>query len=74
MTDTDVDALMEFVVQGIEVAGVLVLVLGAMLAFASALAKARHAGTTVAYERLRRGVGRAILLGLELLIIAALER
>jgi uncharacterized membrane protein len=74
MTDTDVDALMEFVVQGIEVAGVLVLVLGAMLAFAPALATARHAGTTVAYERLRRGVGRAILLGLELLIIAALER
>lgn len=70
MTDTDFDALMELVVHGFEVAGVLVLVLGAMLAFASALVTATRSGTTMAYERVRRGVGRAILLGLELLIIA----
>ncbi len=70
MTDTDFDALMEMVVHGFEVAGVLVLVLGAVLAFASALVTARRTGTAVAYERVRRGVGRAILLGLELLIIA----
>ncbi|MFJ2758909.1 DUF1622 domain-containing protein [Nocardioides sp. NPDC087217] len=70
MTDTDFDPLMELVVHGFEVAGVLVLVVGAMAAFVSALVVARHVGTTVAYERVRRGVGRAILLGLELLIIA----
>jgi uncharacterized membrane protein len=70
MTDTDFDALMELVVHGFEVAGMLVLVLGATLAFASALMTARRAGPTEAYERVRRDIGRAILLGLELLIIA----
>lgn len=61
---------MELVVHGFEVAGVLVLVAGALAAFASALATARRAGAATAYEGVRRGVGRAILLGLELLIIA----
>ena len=64
------DALMEHVVHGFEVAGVLVLVLGAVLAFTSAVVTARRAGTVRAYEQVRRGVGHAILLGLELLIIA----
>lgn len=70
MEEADFDTLMELVVHGFEIAGVLVLVVGALAAFASALVTARHSGAAVAYERVRRGVGRAILLGLELLIIA----
>jgi uncharacterized membrane protein len=70
MTSADFHALMELAVHGFEVAGVLVLVLGAMLAFASALVTARRGGPTEAHERVRRDIGRAILLGLELLIIA----
>lgn len=70
MEEADFDTLMELVVHGFEIAGVLVLVVGALAAFASALVTARRAGAAVAYERVRRGVGRAILLGLELLIIA----
>jgi uncharacterized membrane protein len=70
MEEADFDTLMELVVHGFEIAGVLVLVIGAVAAFASALMTARHSGTAVAYERARRDVGRAILLGLELLIIA----
>jgi uncharacterized membrane protein len=70
MTDDDFDALMELVVHGFEVAGVLVLVVGALAAFVSASLSARRTGAAMAYQRVRRGVGRAILLGLELLIIA----
>ena len=70
MAEADFDTLMELVVHGFEVAGVLVLLVGAVAAFASALVAARRTGAGVAYERVRRGVGRAILLGLELLIIA----
>lgn len=70
MIDKNFDALMELVVHGFEVAGVLVLVVGAVVAFASALVTTTLSGPTLAYERVRRGVGRAILLGLELLIIA----
>ena len=70
MTDDDFDALMELVVHGFEVAGVLVLVVGALAAFVSASLSARRTGAAQAYQRVRRGVGRAILLGLELLIIA----
>ena len=64
------DALMETVVRGFEVAGVAVLVLGALASFVHAAASARSVGLREAYETARRNVGRAILLGLELLIIA----
>ena len=70
MSATDFDWWMELVVHGFEVAGVLVLVVGAVAAFVSATVTARRTGAAVAYERVRRGVGRAILLGLEMLIIA----
>lgn len=70
MNDEDFDALMELVVHGFEVAGVLVLVLGAVGTFGYALATVRRTGPAAAYARARHGVGRAILLGLELLIIA----
>jgi uncharacterized membrane protein len=60
---------MERVVQGFEVAGVAILVVGSLLAFASAALGLRGGGRA-AYQRARQGVGRAILLGLEVLIIA----
>jgi uncharacterized membrane protein len=61
---------MERVVQGFEIAGVAILVVGSLLAFVSAAAAIRRVGRRAAYERARQDVGRAILLGLEVLIIA----
>ena len=61
---------MEGVVQGFEVAGVAILVVGSLLAFGSAAFGLRGGGGRAAYQRARQGVGRAILLGLEVLIIA----
>ncbi|WP_244928088.1 DUF1622 domain-containing protein [Nocardioides sp. W7] len=64
------DEAMEWVVQGFEAGGVLVLVVGSLVALASAAVAWRRSGGSVAYQRARQGVGRAILLGLEFLIIA----
>jgi uncharacterized membrane protein len=61
---------MERVVDGFEVAGVAILVIGALLAFLSAAGVLRDGDRQGAYQRARQGVGRAILLGLEILIIA----
>ena len=61
---------MEQVVHGFEIAGVAILVVGSVVALAGyvlALARGLREG---AFERVRQGVGRAILLGLEVLIIA----
>ena len=70
ITDERFDELMELVVHGFEIAGVVVLVLGALGAFVHAALVARRHGLSQAYGTARRSVGRAILLGLELLIIA----
>jgi uncharacterized membrane protein len=64
------DEVMELVVHGFEVAGVVVLVVGSLAAFVRAAGSWRREGRAGAYELARRDVGRAILLGLELLIIA----
>jgi uncharacterized membrane protein len=61
---------MEWVVRGFEIAGVAVLVGGSLLAFGSAATVVRHGGRRAAYQSARQDVGRAILLGLEILIIA----
>ena len=61
---------MEQVVQGFEVAGVTILMVGSLMAFVSAALGLRRGGARVVYQRARQGVGRAILLGLEVLIIA----
>lgn len=61
---------MEQVVHGFEIAGVAILVIGSIVAltgYVLALARGRREG---AFEQVRQGVGRAILLGLEVLIIA----
>lgn len=70
ISDGRFDGMMELVVHGFEIAGVAVLVLGALGAFAHAALVARRTGLPNAYQTARRSVGRAILLGLELLIIA----
>ena len=60
---------MELVVHGFETVGVLVLAIGSIVALAKAcVAYARHRPT--AYGDARQDVGRAVLLGLEILIIA----
>jgi uncharacterized membrane protein len=61
---------MERVVRGFEVAGVAILVVGSLLALVSAAVALRRGDGRAAYQRARQDVGRAILLGLEVLIIA----
>jgi uncharacterized membrane protein len=61
---------MEWVVDGFEIGGVAILVVGSLIAFVSAVSVYRRAGRRAAYQRARQEVGRAILLGLEILIIA----
>jgi uncharacterized membrane protein len=61
---------MEQVVNGFEVAGVAILVVGSLLAFASAGVALLRGDREAAYQRARQDAGRAILLGLEILIIA----
>jgi uncharacterized membrane protein len=61
---------MEWVVNGFEIAGVAILVVGSLLAFVSAAGVLRRGDRRAAYQSARQDVGRAILLGLEILIIA----
>ena len=53
-----------------QVVGIGVLVIGALLAFALYLKAARRRETPTAYSDLRRNLGKAILVGLELLVAA----
>lgn len=64
------DEMMEAVVRGFEVGGVAILVGGSLAAFVSAALSYPRIGGRRAYEAVRHNVGRAILLGLEFLIIA----
>lgn len=64
------DETMELVVRGFEAGGVLILAVGSAVAFLHAAFAARGRAWEETYETLRRSVGRAILLGLEFLIIA----
>ncbi|WP_454860096.1 DUF1622 domain-containing protein [Promicromonospora soli] len=70
MAEISLEGLMEAVVRGFEVVGVAVLVVGSVAACVSAALSYRQVGGRRAYEGARRNVGRAILLGLEFLIIA----
>jgi uncharacterized membrane protein len=64
------DEVMELVVHGFEIGGVAILVVGSLAACLNAAWSYRTVGGQQAYESARRNVGRAILLGLEFLIIA----
>ena len=70
MSELTFDDVMELVVHGFELGGVLILVGGALAALVDALVILRRVGGVKAYERARKNIGRAILLGLEFLIIA----
>ncbi len=60
---------MEWAVTAFEIAGVIVLAVGALIALGRAIAGwARHESGV--YQRARHDVGRAILMGLEILIVA----
>ena len=69
-TTVNFDEAMERVVQGFELGGVVILVVGSLAALASAGRAWPRVGRAIAYKRAREGVGRTILLGLEFLIIA----
>jgi uncharacterized membrane protein len=70
VTEISFDDLMEAVVRGFELGGVTILVVGSLASFVAAAVSYRRVGGRKAYEQVRRNVGRAILLGLEFLIIA----
>ena len=61
---------MENVVKAFEVAGVAILAAGSIAALVDAAVALRREGRKSAYARARQGIGRSILLGLEVLIIA----
>jgi uncharacterized membrane protein len=65
-----IDEWMEHVVRGFEVAGVLILAIGSVWALASAVPVYLKRDAFAAYTRTRQRVGRSVLLGLEILIIA----
>ncbi len=67
MTFTDA---METIVHAFEVAGVAVLAIGSLWALIQGIAQFVHGDHEAVYERARRQIGRSILLGLEILIIA----
>ncbi len=65
------NATLEIATRAIEAAGVAVIVLGALFALYRALVLLRHTDTAaLAYHEFRQKLGRAILLGLELLVAA----
>jgi uncharacterized membrane protein len=61
---------MEHVVRGFEIAGVAFLSIGSFWALASATPTLLKGDLSTAYDRTRQMIGRSILLGLEVLIIA----
>ena len=70
MNQVSFDDVMELVVHGFEIGGVTILVVSSLAAVVTAVFSYRRVGALRTYEELRRNVGRAILLGLEFLIIA----
>ncbi len=60
----------EWVIRAIEVAGVAVLVTGCLVAVVAYARDVQRSDRIVAYKNLRGNIGRTILLGLEILIVA----
>jgi len=61
---------MENVVKAFEAAGVVILALGSIATLVASALSLRRGQRQSAYMQARRGIGRSILLGLEVLIIA----
>lgn len=71
----DFDQVISVVVRVVEAAGAAIMVLGGAAAVIAAVPAVLRAATRQrAYDELRRNLGRAILLGLEVLIIADIIR
>ena len=68
------DEVIEHVVQVVEAVGCAVMVLGGVWAFARFFAALAQRRVVDSYAELRRNLGRVILLGLEVLIIADIVR
>ncbi len=68
------DELMRRVVQGFEVIGVITLAAGSVVSLTRYLFALSRGQRDGAFQAVRRGVGRAILLGLEIMIIADIVR
>ncbi len=67
--------IIELVGQGVDVAGVVVMVLGLIVATLYFLNDRRRKNNFIeTYQNYRQGIGRAILLGLEILIVADIIR
>ena len=66
----DFEESMELVVKGFEVAGVTILVIGSLAVLVNAARSLLQGRREGVYEQARTCIGRAILLGLEVLIIA----
>ena len=67
--------IVEAVGKGVDAAGIAIIILGAVLATVAFLRRWRRAGTlSEAYRFYRQDLGRAILLGLELLVAADIIR
>jgi uncharacterized membrane protein len=64
------EELLDLVVHGFEALGVGILVIGSLIAIVGYVRDVRLLDRMRAYERLRANVGRTILLGLEVLIVA----
>jgi uncharacterized membrane protein len=64
------EALVSGLTRGIELVGIAVLLLGALLSSAVFAGQWRREGFEASYSTYRANLGRAILLGLEILIIA----
>ena len=65
-----IDTALHWTATGIEVAGVAIIVAGALIATVAFLRRGPAAGWAQAYRRYRADLGRGILLGLELLVAA----
>ena len=66
----DFEDVMETVARTFEVTGVVLLAAGSIVSLGGAALTRRRGGSAVAFESARRNLGRSILLGLEVLIIA----
>jgi len=73
--DLNYEGFMSDVVRAFELVGVAILLVGSVLAFVGyGLTLARGTARLVAFKELRAELGRAILLGLEVLVVADIVR
>ncbi len=73
--DLSFEGVMSDVVRAFELVGVAILIVGSAIAFVGyVLTLARGTARLVAFRELRAGLGRSILLGLEVLVVADIVR